>query len=269
MPILNAHNADIYYEETGAGEAVVFLHGYTGSGKDWSNQVAVVSPKYRAITVDCRGHGKSSAPTSEEDYSIKISSEDVYALLSKLGIEKCCLVGHSMGGFMALQFAFDHPDRVTGLVLVDTSSGEFERTPGFAELRAKLDELAQNEGMEAAFEYDSANNPMRIERYKKHPEQRETAHRKMLQTSVDGYIYVARSFGTWEPVTSRLGEITVPTLIFWGDEDAPFQKPSETLRDSIPNAELVTVAGVGHSPHEEAPDIVNETLMKFLAGIEW
>jgi pimeloyl-ACP methyl ester carboxylesterase len=268
MPILNTHNADIYYEESGAGNAVVFLHGYTGSGKDWTNQVAVLSPHYRAITVDCRGHGRSGAPTSEQDYSIKISSEDVYALLNKLGIDKCCLVGHSMGGFMALQFALDHPELVRGLVLVDTSSGEFERAPGFAELRAKLDELARDEGMEAAFEYDSANNPMRIERYKKHPEQREIAHRKMLQTSVDGYIYVARSFGKWEPVTSRLGEIDVPTLIFWGDEDGPFLKPSEILRDSIPTAELITVTGVGHSPHEEAPEIVNEELLKFLAGIK-
>jgi pimeloyl-ACP methyl ester carboxylesterase len=268
MPILSANRTDIYYEETGAGEAVVFLHGYTGSGRDWTSQVAAVSPEYRAITMDCRGHGRSGAPTAEDDYSIKIFSEDVHALLDELEIEKCCLVGHSMGGFMALQFVLDHPDRVQALVLVDTSSGEFERAPGFAELRTKLDELARSEGMEAAFEYDSAHNPMRIERYKKHPEQKEISRRKMLDTSVDGYIYVARSFGKWEPVTRRLGEIDVPVLIFWGDEDAPFLKPSQILKDSIPNAELVTVPGVGHSPHEEAPDFFNENLMPFLSKIE-
>ena len=269
MPTLNTSNTDIYYEETGAGDAVIFLHGYTGSGQDWTSQVAVVGPEYRAITMDCRGHGKSGAPTAEDDYSIRIFNEDVHALLDKLGIEKCCLVGHSMGGFMALQFVLDHPELVQALVLVDTSSGEFERAPGFAEFRANLDELARIEGMVAAFEYDSANNPMRIERYDKHPEQKEVTRRKMLDTSVDGYIYVARSFGKWEPVTSRLGEIKVPALIFWGDEDGPFLKPSQTLRDSIPNAELVTVPGVGHSPHEEAPDVFNEALMNFLSGIEW
>lgn len=269
MPTINVNNADIYYEETGQGEAIVFLHGYTGSGRDWTNQIPVVSPRYRAIAVDCRGHGGSSAPTSEEEYSIKISSEDVYALLGELGIERCCLVGHSMGGFTALQFALDHPELVRALVLVDTSSGEFERAPGFAELRARLDELARSEGMEAAFEYDAANNPARIERFQKHPELREVTRRKMLNTSVDGYVCVARSFGKWEPVTGRLGEIGMPILIFRGDEDGPFLKPSRILRDSIPNAKLVTVPGVGHSPHEEAPDVFNEALMEFLGKVKW
>jgi len=145
MPILSANNTNLYYEETGEGETIVFLHGYTGSSQDWANQISSVSKKYRAVAMDSRGHGRSEAPTEEEDYSVKIFSEDVYALLLKLGIEKCCLVGHSMGGFMALQFVLDHPEIIKALVLVDTSSGEFEVAPGYAELRAKLDELARND----------------------------------------------------------------------------------------------------------------------------
>jgi 2-succinyl-6-hydroxy-2,4-cyclohexadiene-1-carboxylate synthase len=269
MPHKNVNGINIYYEETGEGEAVVFLHGYTGSGGDWANQIPVVSKKFRAITVDNRGHGKSEAPTKEDDYAIAISSEDVYALLKELGIERCCLVGHSMGGFISLQFVLDHPDMVRALVLVDTSSGEWDAVPGYAELRAKLDEIARNEGMEAAFEYDCANNPARIERFKKHPELREVARRRVLNTSVDGYIYVARSFGKWQPVTDRLGKIQVPTLIFWGDEDLPFERPSRILRDSIAGAELITAHGAGHSPHEETPDFFNEILSSFLSEIKW
>jgi pimeloyl-ACP methyl ester carboxylesterase len=222
-----------------------------------------------SLAVDHRGHGQTEAPENEYDYSIEIFSEDVYALLNYLNVEHCCLVGHSMGGFMSLQFVLDHPEVVKALVLVDTSSGDFERAPGFEELRAKLDELARAKGLEAAFEYDAANNPLRIDRFKKHPELREITRQKVLNTSVNGYIYVARTFGRWPSVTDRLHEIKVPTLIFLGEEDAGFIKASQTMKDNIPSSELVTIPGVGHSPHEEAPDLFNKALLDFLPKINW
>jgi len=193
-------------------------------------------------------------------------SEDVFNLLQQLKIPPCCLVGHSMGGFMALQFTLDHPEMVKALVLVDTSSGEWDVAPGYAELRVKLDELAQNEGLETAFEYDATHNPARIERFKKHPEQREIAKQRVMNTSVKGYVYVPRSFGKWQPVTKRLPEIKIPTLIFLGEEDLSFYKATQILKDSIETSEVVTIPGVGHSPHEEAPDLFNEKLGAFLAS---
>ena len=268
MPIAKVNNIGLYYEKQGEGKPLVFLHGYTGSCDDWKNQVKILPSGYMAIAVDHRGHGQTEAPKNENDYSIKIFSEDVCALLRHLNIDQCCLVGHSMGGFMSLQFVLDHPGLVKALVLVDTSSGDFERAPGFEELRAKLDELARTEGMEVAFEYDAANNPLRIERFKKHPELREITRQKVLNTAVDGYIYVARTFGKWPSVTARLPEIKVPTLIFLGEEDAGFIKASQTMKDNIPSSELVTIPGVGHSPHEEAPDLFNKALLDFLPKIK-
>ena len=269
MPVVKVNNINLYYEKTGHGKALVFLHGYTGSCDDWKNQVNIIPPDYMSMAVDHRGHGKTEAPKNEDDYSIKIFSEDVYALLKHLKIDHCCLVGHSMGGFMSLQFVLDHPDVVKALVLVDTSSGDFEAAPGYAELRAKLDELARTEGMKAAFEYDAANNPVRIERFEKHPELREITRRKVLNTSVDGYIYVAGTFGRWPSVTARLHEIQVPAIIFLGEEDAGFVKASQILKDNIAASELVTIPGVGHSPHEEAPDLFNKALLDFLSRLEW
>lgn len=269
MPVLKVNSVNLYYEQFGQGKAIVFLHGYTGSGKDWVNQITAVSDKYKAIAIDHRGHGKSEAPAFEGQYSIKIFSKDLYALMNELGVRRCCLVGHSMGGFMALQFVLDHSELVRALVLVDTSSGEFEVVPGYAELRAKLDELARTQGMEAAFEYDAAHNPIRVERFKRHPELREVTRRKMVNTPVDGYIYVARTFAKWPPVTKRLNEINVPTLIFWGEEDAGFLKASQILKQSIHGAELITVPNVGHSPHEEAPDFFNKAFLKFLSVVKW
>ena len=269
MPIVNINGVDLNYEVTGQGEAVVFLHGYTGSTQDWANQVPVLSPKYQVIALDHRGHGKSAAPSREEEYSVPIFADDVLDILKTLDIKKCCLAGHSLGGFIALQFALEYPDMLAALVLADTSSGLFYRDPDYAQLRQKLDELARSQGMEAAFEYDAANNPMRVERFQKHPELREVTRQKMLMTSVDGYIYISRAMGKRETVTSRLSEIKVPTIIFWGDEDLAFTQAVQILKEGIADSELVTVKGVGHSPHEESPEVFNDRLLKFLGGIDW
>ena len=269
MPHAKVNDINLYYKQQGQGNALIFLHGYTGSYEAWQNPVCILPPGYMPIAVDHRGHGRTEAPKNEDDYSIKIFSEDIHALLRHLNIKHCCLVGHSMGGFMSLQFVLDHPEMVKALVLVDTSSGDFERAPGFEELRVKLDELARTEGLEAAAAYDEANNPVKIERFKKHPEQRELSRRNILNTSVDGYIYVARTFGRWPSVTARLPEIKVPTLIFLGEEDTGFIKASQTMKDNIPLSELVTIPGVGHSPHEEAPELFNRAWLNFLPKIEW
>jgi 3-oxoadipate enol-lactonase len=267
MPTARIGSVHLYYEEQGQGFPIVFAHGYTGSHADWVSPMGALSRRFRVVAMDHRGHGRSQAPAAASDYSIPIMVEDIRGLLGLLGIGECCLVGHSMGGFMALQFVLDHPEMVRALVLVDTSSGEFERVPGFEELRARLDDLARNEGMDAAFEYNAAHNPMVVERFERHPELRETSRQKMLNTSVDGYVHAWRAIAQWPPVTDRLSEIRVPTLIFLGEEDTPFERPSQILKEGIGGSKLVVVPGSGHSPHEEAPETFNQALVEFLEAI--
>jgi pimeloyl-ACP methyl ester carboxylesterase len=173
-----------------------------------------------------------------------------------------------MGGFTALQFAMENPEMLWGLVLVDTSSGEWDTVPGYAELRTKMDELARTKGLDAAFDYDAKNNPARMERFKKQPEQEEIARRKTLNTAVDAYVYVPRSFGKWQPVTGRLGEIKIPSIIFRGEHDAGFVRPCDILKSSIPGSTLVVVPGAYHNPHEESPEFFNDHFKAFLADIK-
>ncbi len=270
MPVANINGVDLNYEVTGRGPAVVFLHGMTGSTQDWANQVPILSPNYSVVALDMRGHGKSAAPKAESEYSIPIFTEDVLGLLNLLGINKCCLVGHSIGGFTALQFALSHQDRLAGLVLVDTSSGQFGKEQNSSHrLSLKLIELASSQGVEAAFDYDVCHNPMRIARFENHPELKEIARQRVLRTSVEGYIYGPMAFPKWQPVTLRLSEIKVPTLIYCGEEDAAFAGAVKILEKGIAGSELVTVPGVGHNPHEEAPEIFNQTLLNFLAKVKW
>ena len=269
MPIANINGVNLYYEVAGKGRAIVLLHGSNNSSQSWVNQIPVLSPQYQVIALDYRGNGKSAAPSKEDEYSIKIFANDVFTLLKRLKVEKCCPVGHSLGGFVALQFALEHPDMLAGLVLVDTSSGRFTRPPGYAELRQELDGLARSRGMEAVFEFNIANNPLMRQRLLGHPEQREAMRQRMLMTSVDGYIYVEKAINKWPPVTTRLAAIKVPTLIFRGEDDLAFVEAVQTLQKGIAAAELVTVKGAGHSPHEETPAVFNETLLKFLDRVKW
>ena len=267
MPFAHINGMNLNYEIAGTGPAVVFLHGGNGNARDWANQIPVLSPKYKVIALDIQGHGKSEAPKSEDEYSISILAEDVLGLLNLLGIRKCCLVGHSFGGFISLQFAVTHQDRLAGLVLVDTSSGQYRGDPKTGPLTKKLQELASTKGMEAVFEYDARHNPEKVEKFKQHPELKEISRRTMLMMSVSAYIWGSKTVAKWQPVTPRLSEIKVPTMIVRGEEDLRFAEPVEILRKGIAGSVLTTIKGVGHSPHQDAPQIFNQSLLQFLARV--
>lgn len=269
MPVVHLNGVSLNYQVIGNGKTIVLLHGYTSSSEYWASQIPELSAKYRVVVIDHRGHGKSSAPSGEDAYSIEIFADDVFALLKMLDVKECCLVGHSLGGFIALQFALDHQDVLAALVLVDTSSGELDRVPNFYEMRRKMDEIARTQGMEAAFEFELVNNPVKINRIQKHYVTRETIRQSMLATSVDGYIYTWRAIEKKEALTSRLGEIKVPTLIIWGEEDKPLAKAAQTLKEGIIGSELVTLKGVEHGPPQEAPEVYNRILLEFLDRIGW
>ena len=266
MPRVYLNGVNLYYEVSGTGPSVVLCHGYTGSHQSWMSQVYALSPTYQAIAIDHRGHGGSDEPSSAEDYSVPILANDVRALLDHLGITRCCLVGHSLGGFMAIQLVLDYPDIISSLVLVDTSSGP-SYVPGMKELGEKLNEIARRDGMAAAFEYNTQQNPLVQRRFEKYPALREVAKRRMLETSVDAYVHLRKAMAEREDLTPRLGEIAVPALVIMGEEDTPFRQPSEVLADSIPGSRLQLVPQAFHNPHEETPGAFNELLINFLTEL--
>ena len=264
MPRAYINGVNLHYEVSGLGSSIVLCHGYTGSHQDWMFQIPVLSQSFQVVVMDHRGHGSSEAPFSGDAYSIPIFANDVHALLDYLGITKCCLVGHSMGGFMALRLALDHPSLIGSLVLVDTASGPFD-IPGYAELGIKLDEIARKDGMEAAFEYNAQHNPVARKRFDKYPDTRAMLKRRMLETSVDGYVHARGAISQRQLVTAQLPEISVPTLVVVGEKDIPFRQPSEVMAKNIPNARLHVIPEATHTPHEETPEAFNELLIGFLS----
>ena len=266
VPTVSVNDVDLYYEEAGDGFPVVLCHGYTGSHYDWALQIPMLARQYRVVAMDHRGHGLSEAPLSSSDYSIPTFSRDVGALLEHLGIEKCYLVGHSMGGFIALQFVVDYPQLVDALILVGTGPAVGDASEQ-NEVARKLHQIARTDGLDAAFEYEVLHNPFTRQYLDKYPDRREIAKQTLLNTSVEGYVCAWEAIMEWQGVVERIGEIIAPTLILVGEEDSAFLGSSKVMAETILSAQLRVIPGVGHSPQEEAPYTFNRELIGFLAGL--
>jgi len=265
MPIASINGVSLHYEVFGAGRDIVLCHGLSGSHQDWAHPISALMADYRVVVMDHRGHGSSQAPSSPQAYSIGNFAQDVRSVMALAGVAGCCLGGHSMGGFIALELTLSHPHMVAALVLVDTSSGEVDMPPEHTEVRLRALELARSAGMQAAFEYVAASSPMTREYFERRPRMREVARQRAVETSVEGYVHSWRAIREWAPVTPRLSEIRVPTLVVVGEADTPFLRPARVLAEGIPNAQLVVIPGCGHSPHLEEPEAFNRALRDFLA----
>ena len=115
---LEAGGIEVSYELSGEGDSLVLIHGFTDNSSMWHNQAPVFSERFQVLTYDVRGHGGTKTP--EGDFSMKIFADDLRALLGAPGIERACVLGYSMGGRIALQFALQHPEMTTGLVFANS-----------------------------------------------------------------------------------------------------------------------------------------------------
>src|SRR4030042_5153390 len=120
---------EINYPDGGEGFPLLLIHGFTGNLRNWALQAPVLTPGFRMVSIDQRGHGHSEKPTRPEDYSLELMAEDAYGLLQHLRIERCYLIGHSMGGMVAQHLALAHPEPGRALGLVDTAAA-ITRTMG-------------------------------------------------------------------------------------------------------------------------------------------
>src|SRR5687767_2932460 len=107
-------------DSRGPSPAMLMTHGWAASSHMFRRDADVLATRHRVITWDLRGHGESDAPSDADAYSADLAVGDMLALLDHLEVERAVLAGHSLGGFLSLQFQVAHPDRVAGLVLIDT-----------------------------------------------------------------------------------------------------------------------------------------------------
>ena len=267
MTDIRVNEVKLFYEDTGQGKPVVFLHGYVGDIEDWRAQIRYFSPNYRCLAIDQRGRGKAEAPKTQEEYTFNLFVDDIYQWASKLNLEKFVLVGHSLGGMIAQGFTLAHPEMVEALVLADTSSGSINARDNF-DHQQRLNEIAMTLGTVAAFDYDLVNNPATRMRYMKHPETFDRMREKTRTTSPEGYVFV-RGAGQNRPVfTDRLQEISCPALLFCGTDDAGFIEPMELMASKL-KTDIIWIKDAGHGVMYEKPSEYNRALEKFFEKIQY
>lgn len=266
MPHMRVGDIDLHYELTDFTEPwkpgpapVVFIHGLGGDHSMWLYQVPAFCARLPTITLDLRGHGESTRP--DRDFSIADMALDIVRLLRALGVERAHLVGLSLGGMVAQQFALDYPLATASLVLADTLCG----TPaGFESVMRDAFSFIENNSMAAVAQaritnaFSDAVDPV----------MRGYMIDRVAQNDKAAYVRAARSaFGF--SVCDRIREIAVPTLVVIGDQDRVTPPPlSDDLAARIPGARLARIAGAGHISNIERPQQFNHAVLEFLSAVE-
>ena len=247
VPICDIETA---YWETGAGPPFVWVHGFTGAKLDFLNQLSWFADQRRLIAVDLRGHGESS---HQAPYSFDQLAVDLLAFLDALDLMRIDLLGHSMGGMIAMRLAVEYPERVRSLVLMDTAPGPIEvATPT---IRDQLADTVRDKGCDALVPMMKVQPPDAARQrgidYLGQAEHWRRIAEKLGQMDPEAFIALADELANHDSYEGRLSEITCPTTVIVGEHDQPFLKPSQTMAHHIPDAQLIMVPAAAHSPQYE------------------
>ena len=262
----------LYYEETGAGDAVLFIHEFADDYRGWEPQIRHFSRRYRCIVYNARGYPPSDVPPSPSSYSQMRAVGDALAVLDHLSIEKAHIVGLSMGGFCALHFGLNHPGRAISLVVGACGYGA----------QADKREQFRDEALTTADSFESIGMAKTAERYALGPTRvqyqnkdtrgwREFAEH-LAEHSAKGSANTMRGVQAERPslydLVDDMAKLAVPTLIISGDEDEPCLEPSLLMKRLIPSAGLVFLPLTGHAINLEEPDAFNRAVQDFLTAVE-
>jgi len=257
-----SENVKLHYTEAGYGTPVVLLRGFPLCGRLWREQQAKLGDLCRVITPDLRGHGESPAPSGI--YEMDALARDVLALLDFLSIKKALIVGHSMGGYVALATWRLARDRVLALGLVDSQAAADTE-----EVRQGRLELAQQVVAEGAEVVASAMLPrLFASELPASDPLFERALRMIVETPRAGIVGSLRGMARRNDESDLLATINVPTLILSGTKDQiiPPAK-AQALAASVPNAQLSMIENAGHLPMWEAPEATTSALRSFIMTV--
>ncbi len=267
MPQVSTNDIATFYEDTGHGPPVVLIHGHSLDLRLWDAQVApLVDAGYRVVRYDVRGHGRSDAPAT--GYTWQNYSLDLRDLLDRLAIDAPAhVVGLSMGGGIALQFAVDHPQRVASLVLVDSTVPGFDYSPEYAQAVEELVQAVRTEGPRPALERVWLTHPL-LAGIRRFPQRFAFLKRIVLAYPAQDYLDETEYPQPQWQVIDRLSEIRAPTLVLVGELDLPdFRLIAEILAANVPTARQQVIPAAGHLPNLEQPQAFNEALLSFLARV--
>lgn len=245
---------------------ILFLHGFMGRGEDWGEVIGLLQNEFRCITIDLPGHGRSCALSNDEHYTMAGAAAGIIAVLETLGIERCNLVGYSMGGRIALYFALHYPERCRRLVLESA-------TPGLKQAADRQARRAADEARAVRLETQDLGTfvedwytqpvfaslsrwPRLLARMKDLRQQNESAE---LARSLRGM-----GTGVQESLWDRLDALNIPTLFVAGALDGKYVEVGERMDAMSDHVRSAVVPNAGHTVHAEYPVQYADLLRDFL-----
>lgn len=259
MPRARVGDIDIHYLEAGSGPPLVLLHGLGGSVGDWEHQVPVLSRQHRVIAPDLRGFGQT--PSGRRFPTVPCLCADVAGLLDQLGVRQFVLIGHSMGGAVALQLALDRPQAVQRLVIANSVPSFRPQSP--------------RHYLEFAYRWLVMGllGPARLarigaQRQFPDPAQAEQRARHVARGAHNtrrAYLGALAGLGRWS-VIPRLGELQMPVLVAASEHDYFGHEETVRFAHALPCARLHLFRGAHHGLPAEHPARFNEVVHRFLDG---
>jgi pimeloyl-ACP methyl ester carboxylesterase len=274
---IELHGHRVIYRMAGGGPPVVLIHGMVNSSRHWESVALRLADEYTVIAPDLLGHGDSAAVRG--DYSLGAHAASIRDLLAAIGIDRATIVGHSLGGGVAMQFFYQFPQRVERLVLVSSGGLGHEvspllRTaalPGAAPLLSVLAHRRVVDGIAAAgdrLRERGIGKGVYVQAVARalRPLERPGAREAFVQT----LRAVIDRHGQRVSATDRLYLLRdLPTLIAWGDRDRTIPvEHGRAAQATIPNSRFVTIPGAAHFPHLERPVELADALADFIASTE-
>jgi pimeloyl-ACP methyl ester carboxylesterase len=253
------HEIPLAFEEHGSGLPVVFIHGFPFDHSIWNPIVPLLEQHARLILPDLRGFGVTPMPEAPETYSMRSLADDILALLDLLQIEQAVLVGHSMGGYVALAFAHAYPQRLAGLGLVSTQASA--DSPEKRQGRMKTAEQVRRRGVARALEGMAHKLTTR-------PELEEQITELINRQDPGAVIAALKAMAERRDSTENLAGISVPAVVISGSEDStiPLER-SQEMNQLLGRSWLVEIPGAGHMPMMEYPEAVADALHKFFHSV--
>ncbi|MCV7345307.1 alpha/beta fold hydrolase [Mycolicibacterium rhodesiae] len=272
LKFLDLHGDQVAYLDEGQGDVILLLHGMAGSSQTWRQMIRPLSRRYRVIAPDLPGHGRSDKPRS--DYSLGAFAVFLRDLLDELGVTHATVVGQSLGGGIAMQFVYQHPDYCRRLVLMNSGglgpdvgwTLRLLSAPG-AELIMPIiappPVLAAGEKVRSLFSKLGITSPRGGEIWNAYSSFADAETRQAFLRTLRSVVDYR---GQAVSALNRLHVATMPVMVIWGDQDAIIPvEHAYSAHETRPDVRLEVLTGVGHFPQVERPMEVVELIDDFIA----
>jgi len=273
MPYASAHDGvRLWFEESGAGTPIVFVHEFGGDHRSWEPQMRAFSRRHRCVTFGARGYPPSDVPGDLEAYSQANAVRDIVAVLDALAIPKAHVVGLSMGGFAALHLGLTFPQRALSLVVAGAGYGA----------EKQYEEYFRGVSLEVARQFETQGAPefaktyslgaSRVQFQNKDPRGWQEFATQLGEHSTQGSALTMRGVQARRPslydLEAGLKAMSVPTLVVVGDEDDHCLQPGIFLKKTLPAVGLAVMPKCGHTLNLEEPEAFNRLVAEFIDAVE-